>query len=103
MPPYTTSSAGRSATSGSRLFMSIRSAASVCHERHERVEPCGARTTRDGSLRIMGELPSVPGGSHRLYSAAPAGEPGASAPEGWERRVHHKGTKSDEVTQRNRK
>ena len=33
VPPYTTSSAGFSAFSGSRLFISIRSGASVCHDR----------------------------------------------------------------------
>ncbi len=32
VPPYTTRSSGRSATSGSRLFISIRSGASVCQD-----------------------------------------------------------------------
>jgi hypothetical protein len=47
VPPYTMSWSGRSATSGSRLFISIRSAASCCHPRHEISVPRGARTTRE--------------------------------------------------------
>src|SRR6185436_4878894 len=43
MPPYTTRSSGRSATSGSRLFMSMRSAASCTHPLHERSVPRVAR------------------------------------------------------------
>jgi hypothetical protein len=39
VPPYTTSSSGRSATSGSRLLISIRSAASCCQPRQEIREP----------------------------------------------------------------
>src|ERR1700677_4842728 len=46
MPPYTTSSAGFSATSGSRLFISMRSGASVNQERAFKVVPCGARMRR---------------------------------------------------------
>jgi hypothetical protein len=45
MPPYTTSSAGFSATSGSRLFISIRSGASVSHDFAVSVVPRGARIT----------------------------------------------------------
>src|SRR5256712_6231511 len=45
VPPYTTSSWGRSATSGSRLFMSIRSAASWIQPLQDRCGPRGARTT----------------------------------------------------------
>src|SRR5450631_3977154 len=45
MPPYTTSSAGFSATSGSRLFISMRSGASVIQERALRVLPRAARIT----------------------------------------------------------
>src|SRR3954447_3222465 len=45
-PPYTTSSSGCSATSGSRLFCSIRSAASFCQPRAVRAVPRGARTGR---------------------------------------------------------
>src|SRR4051794_23632921 len=45
-PPYTTSSSGCSATSGSRLFCSIRSAASCCQPRAVSVVPRGARTGR---------------------------------------------------------
>ena len=41
---------GRSATSGSRLFMSIRSAASVSHDGAVRVVPRGARTGRAPSI-----------------------------------------------------
>src|ERR1700688_501050 len=47
MPPYTTSSAGFSATSGSRLFISMRSGASVIHERALKTLPRAARMTLD--------------------------------------------------------
>jgi hypothetical protein len=47
VPPYTTRSSGRSATSGSRLFISIRSAASCCQPRQESSGPRGARMVRD--------------------------------------------------------
>src|ERR1051325_5314705 len=40
------SCSGCSATSGSRLFMSMRSAASCCHPRQESSSPRGARMTR---------------------------------------------------------
>src|SRR5579863_484528 len=43
MPPYTTSSSGRSATSGSRLFISMRSGASVSQDLAVRRGPRGAR------------------------------------------------------------
>src|SRR5712692_9601896 len=46
MPPYTTRSSGRSATSGSRLFISMRSGASVSQLRAESSVPRGARTMR---------------------------------------------------------
>ncbi len=46
MPPYTTSSAGFSATSGSKLFISIRSGASVIQVRALKVLPRAARITR---------------------------------------------------------
>src|SRR5438270_13133149 len=46
VPPYTTRSSGRSATSGSRLFISIRSAASCCQPLQESEVPRGARMTR---------------------------------------------------------
>ena len=55
VPPYTTRLSGSSATSGSRLFMSIRRAASCCHPLQESSVPRGARTVR-GPLR--GERPS---------------------------------------------
>src|ERR1700733_12546312 len=45
MPPYTTSSAGFSATSGSRLFISMRSGASVIQLRALKVLPRPARIT----------------------------------------------------------
>src|SRR4051794_25064791 len=50
VPPYTTRSSGRSAFSGSRLFISIRSGASVCHDRAVSVLPRGARTGRAPSI-----------------------------------------------------
>ncbi|MNT44066.1 hypothetical protein D3C72_1805710 [compost metagenome] len=43
MPPYTTSSFGFSATSGSRLFISMRSGASVSQLLAVSVVPRGAR------------------------------------------------------------
>src|SRR4051795_5518642 len=46
VPPYTTSSSGRSATSGSRLFISIRSGASVCQLPAVSSVPVAARTVR---------------------------------------------------------
>ena len=46
MPPYTTSSSGCSATSGSRLFISMRSGASVSQLFADRTGPRGARITR---------------------------------------------------------
>src|SRR3954468_12102410 len=46
MPPYTTSSSGRSATSRSRLFISMRSGASVSQLFAESVVPRGALTVR---------------------------------------------------------
>src|SRR5690606_12722600 len=48
-PPYTTSRAGSSATSGSRLFISMRSAASASQVLQVRVGPWGARTVRGGA------------------------------------------------------
>src|SRR4051812_6813747 len=50
VPPYTTRSSGRSATSGSRLFMSIRLAASCGHPCAVRVPPRGARIVTDDLL-----------------------------------------------------
>src|ERR1035437_9223372 len=46
VPPYTTRSSGRSATSGSRLFISIRRAASWAQPLQLRSGPRGARTAR---------------------------------------------------------
>src|SRR5262249_36550711 len=51
-PPYTTSSWGFSATSGSRLFISIRSGASVSQLRVEIFGPRGARIVRALSRRV---------------------------------------------------
>ena len=53
VPPYTTRSSGRSATSGSRLFISMRSGASVCQDRAVSVVPRGARTVRAPSMIIV--------------------------------------------------
>src|SRR5450631_286152 len=50
VPPYTTRSSGRSAFSGSRLFISIRSGASVVHDLAVRVVPRAARTGRAPSM-----------------------------------------------------
>src|SRR5688572_7735321 len=52
MPPYTTSSAGFSATSLSRLFCSIRYGASVSQDLQLSVAPRGARMLREGSRRV---------------------------------------------------
>src|SRR5258705_9821652 len=57
VPPYTTRSSQRSATSGSRLFISIRSAASCGHPLHEMAVPRGARMGAMG--RSAGEAISV--------------------------------------------
>src|ERR1700760_485674 len=46
VPPYTTRSSGRSATSGSRLFISIRRGASCCQPLQEISLPRAARTGR---------------------------------------------------------
>src|SRR5580700_5230522 len=46
LPPYTTRSSGRSATCGSRLFISIRNAASCGQPKQEISTPRGARTDR---------------------------------------------------------
>src|SRR5271165_2446604 len=59
MPPYTTSSPGRSATSGSRLFMSMRSGASVSQLFALSAVPRGARITPILSRRretVMGRV-----------------------------------------------
>ena len=57
VPPYTTRASGASATSGSRLFMSMRRAASWVHPRHEMRPPLGARTVRIRGVRVMSLLP----------------------------------------------
>ena len=56
IPPYTTSSAGFSATSGSRLFISMRSGASVIQVRALKVLPRAARMSlgfRGASMLIL--------------------------------------------------
>src|SRR5436853_473004 len=60
LPPYTTRSSGRSATSGSRLFMRQRRIASWAQPLHDRVEPRGARTT----LLLEGATPRLHGPQH---------------------------------------
>src|SRR3546814_12333384 len=52
MPPWTTSSAGFSATSASRLFWIIRYGASVSQDLQLSSVPRGAEILRDGSLRL---------------------------------------------------
>src|SRR5260370_5299707 len=52
MPPYTMSCAGRSAHWGSRLFISMRSAASCCQPRQESSVPRGERITRVSSTVV---------------------------------------------------
>src|SRR3546814_6597291 len=52
MPPWTTSSAGFSATSASRLFLIIRYGASVSQDLQLSSVPRGAEILRDGSLRL---------------------------------------------------
>src|SRR3546814_19932995 len=52
MPPWTTSSAGFSATSASRLFWLIRYGASVSQDLQLSSVPRGAAILRDGSLRL---------------------------------------------------
>src|SRR5215831_11467925 len=62
-PPYTTSSWGFSATSGSRLFISIRSGASVSQLRAEIFGPRGARIVRALSRRVAMSMWSSSGTS----------------------------------------
>src|SRR5688500_18640950 len=52
MPPYTTSAAGFSATSGSRLFCNMRNGASVSHDLQLSSGPRGARMVRLLSKRL---------------------------------------------------
>src|SRR5690606_28398356 len=71
MPPYTTRSSGRSATSGSRLFWITRYAASVSQERQDSSLPRGARMLRDGSWRGSGRVSGMEGS--RAETVAPRG------------------------------
>src|SRR5687767_283440 len=57
MPPYTTRSCGRSATCGSRLFMIMRSGASVSQLLALISGPRGARMMRAESERFMNTSP----------------------------------------------
>src|SRR5690606_3121583 len=75
MPPYTTRSSGRSATSGSRLFWIIRYAASVSQERQDSSLPRGARMLRDGSWRGSGRVSDMEGS--KAETMAPADARGA--------------------------
>ena len=59
VPPYTTRSSGRSATSGSRLFISMRNAASVGHDRQVSVVPRGARTGRGPLIAGIVRAPPI--------------------------------------------
>ena len=73
LPPYTISSSGFSATSGSRLFISMRIAASVCHDLQVRCVPRGARTGRgedvaDISFVTLAMLPGSRGRSRLPHS-----------------------------------
>src|SRR5690348_6806120 len=53
VPPYTTRSSGRSAFSGSRLFINIRSGASVCHDFAVRSVPWAAWIGSLGFVVVM--------------------------------------------------
>ena len=55
-PPYTMRSSGRSATSASRLFISMRSAASCGQPLHESAVPRGAEM-----VRVIVAMDKVPG------------------------------------------
>src|SRR5215813_142990 len=68
MPPYTTRSSGRSATSGSRLFISMRSGASVSQLFALSCVPRAARTTR----AFIAESPKS--GTDHVYFSATRGE-----------------------------
>ena len=78
VPPYTTRSSGRSATSGSRLFISMRSGASVCQLFALSSVPRGARTSRGAFIIVplFSSLPSL------LIDAAPAAAAQSDSPSG---------------------
>src|SRR5712692_1324357 len=78
------SSSGRSATAGSRLFISIRSAASWCQPLQERVVPVGAVIAGLGAARV-----AMGGNLIR---------PTRSRQEGPPRSIHRAGTGVDGVT-----
>jgi len=77
-PPYTTRSSGRSATSGSRLFISMRSGASVCQLFALSSVPRGARTSRGAFIIVplFSSLPSL------FIDAAPAAAAQSDSPSG---------------------
>src|SRR3546814_12439940 len=92
MPPWTTSSAGFSATSASRLFWIIRYGASVSQDLQLSSVPRGAEILRDGSLRLDMAGPVVAcwrGVSHRgggaplLRSGRGVGVGGVLGGRGW--------------------
>src|SRR5437879_12076958 len=73
MPPYTTSSAGFSATSGSRLFWITRNGASVGQLRHVSVVPRGERISgpmRRWVITVLCRLHVLAPGSNRMKLAA---------------------------------
>src|SRR5664279_5863072 len=74
VPPYTTRSSGRSAFSGSRLFISIRSGASVVHDLAVRVVPRGARTGRAPSMTNLLGRQCTELSQHSRWSAEWAGD-----------------------------
>src|ERR687891_1305832 len=71
MPPYTTRSSGRSATSGSRLFISMRSGASVSQLFALSCAPRGERTARDfGEFIGVTSLHRTPGEKMKRFLIA---------------------------------
>src|SRR5215831_14382716 len=78
-PPYTMSSSGCSATSGSRLFISIRMAASCGQPLQVRSVPRGARTGRGPAVGGPGRCAAVmPVSSSSRWSRSAAAEPGGA-------------------------
>nr|WP_234753995.1 hypothetical protein [Arthrobacter ramosus] len=56
VPPYTTRASGRSATSGSRLFINMRNGASVCQLLAVSSVPRAARTGRAPVVKSAGAM-----------------------------------------------
>src|ERR1019366_5040534 len=69
VPPYTTKLSGCSATSGSRLFISMRRAASCGQPLHDLCVPLGARTTRGPAVKIPPAASKRPRAVARLWQA----------------------------------